>query len=418
MSNPSLLASSSLVSAVRAAAAAAVLAASAIAVPAAVQAAPTYTGEVVVPNLLNPRGLTVDAMGRILFSQAGQGGDMCDVPNTASGPVTSTRCWGKTGAIGRYDPVSQSSTLLWTNLDSIAKTNNPSDLSPVAGLQDLAIDGHGRLLGVFGYRGEPATRPVGSLFARLVSFDLANPGASPVTLADFGDYETANPSHTPPFSNPFSLVWHGGNSYVTDAGANRLLKVADHSSVVELLENFPPVPMSALPPLPPSYPAEAVPTGLTVSATGKLYNTQLPGFPFVPGKASLFSSNGMAGSAMEISSGYSNVMDLSQGPDDWLYMVQYAQLFTNPVGSGSLLRYNPFTDVREVLAEGIDRPTGVLALPDGTVYVTTGGSTTSGALVRYTPGPLPIAGAVLAWQQARSLRRRVRGGARAGARQA
>lgn len=234
-------------------------------------------------------------------------------------------------------------------------------------------------------------------------------------LADFGDYETANPSHTPPFSNPFSLVWHGGNSTVTDAGANRLLKVADNSSVVQLLENFPNVPVPASPPLPPSYPAEAVPTGLTVSAAGSLYNTQLPGFPFVTGSASIYISDGMANSARPISDGYTNVMDLSQGPDDWLYMVQYAQVFTNPVGTGSLLRYNPITDVREVLVTGIDRPTGVLALPDGTVYVTTGGSTTSGALVRYTPGPLPIAGAVLAWRQARSLRRRVRGGAREGA---
>ena len=101
-------------------------------------------------------------------------------------------------------------------------------------------------------------------------------------------------------------------------------------------------------------------------------------------------------------------MDLSLGADGWLYLVEYAQDFLNPVGTGSLRRFNPVTMERQVLAAAIDRPTGVFALPDGTVYVATGGSTTNGALVHYVPGPLPIAGALLAWRQSRVLRRRVK----------
>jgi hypothetical protein len=101
-------------------------------------------------------------------------------------------------------------------------------------------------------------------------------------------------------------------------------------------------------------------------------------------------------------------VDLSLGADGWLYLVEYAQDFLNPVGTGSLRRFNLVTLEREVLATNIDRPTGVFALPDGTVYVATGGSTTNGALVHYVPGPLPIAGALLAWRQARVLRRRVK----------
>ena len=102
-------------------------------------------------------------------------------------------------------------------------------------------------------------------------------------------------------------------------------------------------------------------------------------------------------------------MDLSLGADSWLYLVEYAQDVLNPVGTGSLRRFNPVTLEREVLAANIDRPTGVFALPDGTVYVATGGSTTNGALVHDVPGPLPLAGALLAWRQARVLRRRVKG---------
>ena len=188
--------------------------------------------------------------------------------------------------------------------------------------------------------------------------------------------------------------------------SNRLLKVVDNTSIVELLEDFPTVST-------PTYAAEAVPTGLTVNTTGTLYNTQLPGFPFLPGTASIFRSDGMPNSAQAISSGYTNVMDMSLGTDGWLYLVQYAQDFSNPAGSGSLIRYNPLQNIQEVLAEKIDRPTGVLALADGTIYVATGGSTTNGSLVRYTPGPLPIGGAVLAWRHARGLRRRIQSRPRA-----
>ncbi|MEB3325028.1 MAG: ScyD/ScyE family protein [Cyanobacteriota bacterium] len=353
-----------------------------------------------VSDLLNPRGITVDSLGRILVSEGGSGGGTCDVPGAPPGPPTALRCWGQTGSVVRYDPSTSTHSRPWTMLDSIAKSSDPNDLSPVAGLQDLTITSDGRLLGVFGFRGDPATRPTGTVFAKLVQFDPSS--ATPIALADLGAFETTNPSHTPPFSNPFALAWRAGVSYITDAGANRLLKVSDGSSTVVKLEDFPIISTT-------TPPAEAVPTGLDVSPTGTLYNTQLPGFPFAAGTASIFASDGMPGSAATIAGGFTNVMDMSLGTDGWLYLVQYAEEFFNPVSTGSLRRFNPVTMERQVLAKNIDRPTGVLALPDGTVYVATGGSTTKGALVRYTPGPLPIAGALMAWRQARVLRRRVKG---------
>ena len=367
-------------------------------------AAPAYNRQVLVNNLLNPRGLTVDSFGRVLVSEGGAGGTTCDVAGAPPSPPEALRCWGTTGAVGRYDPTTSSYTRLWTGLDSIAR--GPSALSPVAGLQDLTFSTDGRLLGVFGFRGDPATRPAGSsLFAKLVRFDYSNPGSAVVSLADLGAYESANPSHTPPFSNPYALTWFGGTSFITDAGANRLLKVADATpSTVELLENFPAV-ASTTPP------AEAVPTGLTVSPGGTLYNTLLPGYPFQPGSASIFSSDGSANSATAITGGFTNAMDLSLGADGWLYLVQLAENFANPVGSGSLWRYNPLTSERQQLASGIDQPTGVLAMSDGSVYVAAGGSTTSGSLLHFTPavpGPLPLAGAAMAWNMARKLRQRLR----------
>ena len=404
------------------------LLAGAAVLPAEVEAAPTYTRQVLVQNLLNPRGLTLDPDGHVLVVEGGAGGlspSSCTVPGAPPGPPTDLRCWGQTGALGRLSTVDFTYERLWSGLDSIARGENA--LSPVAGLQDVAFRNDGSLLGVFGFRGDPATRPAGTQFAQLVRFDYTNPGSAPVPLVDLGAFETAHPSHTPPFSNPFALAWHNGQSYITDAGSNRLLKVDDATNSVALLETLPletPVTVPGIG----DVPGEGVPTGLAVGGDGSVYYTQLPGFPFTPGSASIFRSNGSAGSAITLTDGFTNVMDMALGDDGWLYLVQYADSFFNPAGTGSLWRYNPSTSARELLDAALNMPTGVLVAPSGTIFVATGGSTTAGELLSFTPqgpggpgrggpgfddppvdpdpvpAPLPLAGALLAWRQARRLR--------------
>jgi hypothetical protein len=396
--------------------------------PAEVEAAPTYTRQVLVQNLLNPRGLTLDPDGHVLVVEGGAGGlnpSSCTVPGAPPGPPTDLRCWGQTGALGRLSTVDFTYQRLWSGLDSIARGENA--LSPVAGLQDVAFRNNGSLLGVFGFRGDPATRPAGTLFAQLVHFDYTNPGSAPVPLVDLGAFETAHPSHTPPFSNPFALAWHNGQSYITDAGSNRLLKVDDATNSVDLLETLPletPVTVPGIG----DVAGEGVPTGLAVGGDGSVYYTQLPGFPFSPGSASIFRSDGNAGSAITLTDGFTNVMDMALGDDGWLYLVQYAESFFNPAGTGSLWRYNPSTNARELLDATLNLPTGLVVAPSGTIFVATGGSTTAGELLSFTPqgpggpgrggpgfddppadpdavpGPLPVAGALLAWRQARRLR--------------
>ena len=65
------------------------------------QAAPAYNRQVLVTNLLNPRGLTVDSIGRVLVSEGGAGGTTCNVAGAPPSPPTALRCWGFTGAVGR-----------------------------------------------------------------------------------------------------------------------------------------------------------------------------------------------------------------------------------------------------------------------------------------------------------------------------
>jgi len=281
--------------------------------PAAAEAVPTYSRQVLVQNLLNPRGLTLDPDGHLLVVEGGAGGltpSTCTVPGAPPEPATGLRCWGKTGVLGRFNAVDSSCQRLWSGLDSIARGENA--LSPVAGLQDVAFRADGSLLGVFGFRGNPATRPAGTLFAKMECVDYANPGSAPVPLADLGAFETANPSHTPPFSNPFALAWHNGQSFITDAGSNRLLKVDDASNSVELLENLPletPVNVPGLGDMP----GEGVPTALAVHGDGTVFYTQLPGFPFTSGSASIFQSDGSPGSAITLTDGFTNVMDMALG---------------------------------------------------------------------------------------------------------
>jgi hypothetical protein len=111
-------------------------------------------------------------------------------------------------------------------------------------------------------------------------------------LAAIAAFEAAqNPDGGDLNSNPFSLVVHGGNTYVSDAGGNTLLKAnsVNEVSLVNVFEGK----LVTTSHLPFPFPfdevlSEAVPTGMTIGPDGALYITLLSGFPFAPGSADVF----------------------------------------------------------------------------------------------------------------------------------
>jgi hypothetical protein len=373
------------------------------------EAAPAYSVRTLVTGLENPRGLAIAPNGNPFLSEAGRGG---------SGPCLiagggKTLCFGTTGAVGLFDRSTNLYSRVLTDLPSLAVQSDP--LFPEGtGVQDLAFDGAGNLHGVFGFGADPTLIPrAGSaLFGRTVAIDLATGSLTP--LADIAGFEAAqNPDKGGLNSNPFALVVHGDNTYVTDAGGNSLLKSDSAQQVSLANEVFKEEPVTR-PPFPPDFPAEAVPTGMTIGPDGALYISQLSGFPFAPGSADVYRHDVLdpLKPMTRFAGGFSNLIDIAAGPDDSLYLLQYSDDFFDHDAPGSILKLSLDGSVERVFDDLI-RPSGLAVGADGTIYVANDGDGVNGQLLALTPvptpGPLPLLGVGVAFVQARRLRRRCGG---------
>lgn len=365
-----------------------------------------YRVRTLATGLENPRGLTIAPNGNLVLSEAGRGGGgPCLVAGSGN-----TLCYGTTGAVGLFDRSTNVYTRALANLPSLAVQSSP--LFPEGtGLADLAFNGSGQLFGVFGFGGNPTLIPgAGSpLFGKTVAIDLAAGSLTP--LADIAGFEASqNPDGKDLNSNPFALVVRGGDTYVTDAGGNSLVK-ADGANQVSLVNVFEDQ-LVTTPPLPfpfpfPEVPAQAVPTGLTIGSDGALYIAQLSGFPFAPGSADVFRYD-FINPVTKFAGGFSNLIDIAAGPDDSLYLLQYSDDFWGPP-SGSILKLGLDGSV-STLFDDLVSPTGLAVGRDGTIYVANDGDGVNGELLALTPvptpGPLPLLGVGVAFAQARRLRRR------------
>ena len=93
----------------------------------------------------------------------------------------------------------------------------------------------------------------------------------------------------------------------------------------------------------------------------------------------------MPGSAPQVFlPGFKTITDFDWGPDGNLYLVQYSTgpIFGQP---GQLIRVTP-TGVRTILHPSLTNPTGVLAGPDGAIYVSNRGNVAGvGEVLRIVP---------------------------------
>lgn len=367
-----------------------------------------YRVRTLATGLENPRGLTIAPNGNIVLSEAGRGGSgPCLVAGSRN-----TLCYGTTGAVGLFDRSTNIYSRALANLPSLAVQSSP--LFPEGtGLADLAFNGSGQLFGVFGFGGNPTliSGAGSTLFGKTVAIDLTAGSLTP--LADIAGFEaTQNPDGLDLNSNPFALVVHGDDTYVTDAGGNSLVK-ADVTNQVSLVNVFPEELVTTPPlpfPFPSQFPAQAVPTGMTIGPDGALYITQLSGLPFAPGTADVFRYD-FINPVTKFAGGFSNLIDIASGPDDSLYLLQYSDDFWGPP-SGSILRLGLDGSVRTVFDDLVS-PTGLAVGGDGTIYVANDGDGVNGELLALTPvptpGPLPLLGVGVAFAQARRLRRRCGG---------
>jgi hypothetical protein len=345
--------------------------------------------EEIASGLDNPRHLAVSPTGDIFVAEAGRGGDPA-TSNSCFNSAEGAACTGATGAVtritfkGKGKPAKQKRIL--TGLASFA---------PETG--DTAIGPHGIFAtgrSVFVTNGGPTepTRgtppatvlrdptlvdeePVSARFGTLLQIGKKNKARKVADLWRFErdenpDEDAGNPAID---SNAVDVLPKGGRLIVADAGSNSILRVKRNGKI-SVITTFPNVPTDAFGE---TIPMQAVPTGVVNGPDKALYVSQLTGFPFPVGGASVFRVNPRTGAQSTYATGFTNIMDLDFGRDGTLYVLEIdTDSLLPPVGplnDGGLWTVPPDGGT----PERVEMPAGTLTNPGGidvdkrgNVYVT------------------------------------------------
>ena len=340
--------------------------------------------KVIAQGLDNPRGIDLARSGALYVAEAGRGGAGPCIEGGEGGEV----CVGSTGAItkvghGRTHRVIR-------GLPSTAGEGGVGATGP----QDVDVSRFGYGSFVTGLGGTPEDRAAlgaeGDGLGRLFAF---TPFGRAYRQADLAGYEgTADPDKDVPGSegvdsNPTGVLNDHRGYVAVDAGGNDLLRVGFGGNVSTLAvfgsQFVDAPPFLGLPPGT-QIPSQAVPTAVAKGPDGAYYVSQLTGFPFPPGKASIFRV--VPGSPPTVyASGLTNVTDLAFDRHGNLYVVEISKrgLLTEPPNepdsAGDVIRIRR-NGKRRVVAD-LPTPYGVAVGRRGAIYVTIHSATAGGGEV-------------------------------------
>ena len=341
----------------------------------------TAAWEVVADGLASPRHLTFGPDGALYVAEAGTGGDGACITGPDGGPM----CFGDSGAVTKVtfdaDMMPTDQTQIITGLPSLAN----EDADEVSGPGAVAFDGTDMVV-VTGLGSDPTVRDTGGAL-ETVGGDLASllntgPGDAFAAWVDLGDYERdENPAGNPLDTNPFDVERISGGYLVADAGGNDLLQVTD-AGVISTVAVFPSTMVEFPPHSGSMLPMDAVPTSVSVGPDGAYYVSQLTGFPFPPGGASVWRVE--PGSDPEVyAGGFTNILDTAFGADGSLYVLEmftHGMLSNDP--TGAITRIGADGSRTIVAREGLIVPTGLTIGPDQALYVSNFGASPAGQVVR------------------------------------
>lgn len=326
--------------------------------------------DVVADGLNNPRGLDFAPDGDLYVAEAGSGGPGTCFPSPEGPP----RCYGRTGAITRIDVRSGWVDRVWTGLPSLAAGG-----AQATGPHDVSFPNHGNGIFTIGFGGDPSTRT--GVLRQFDQLSLLLPRGRTTTIEDLGNFEVLrNPTNDQVDSNPYGVLALQGKQIVADAGANALLEVRDNG-VIKVLATFPD--RKALAPpflgLPPGtlIDMDEVPTSVALGPDGAYYVGQLTGFPFPVDGAIVYRVPEGGGTPLPYAIGFTNIIDITFGPDGSLYVLEIAKngllgaFGGAPDGwAGEIHRVLPNGNKRKVNSDGLNAPGGIVVNQNGTIYVT------------------------------------------------
>lgn len=325
------------------------------------------TWTVVAAGLNNPRGLDFAPNGALYVAEAGVGGDGPTIPG-AEGEMH----FGLSGSVTKVFKGQQ--TRVITGLPSLGGDGGFAAVGPSA----ISFGQQGHAFLTIGLGQNPAVRAteLGTAAAKMAGLFQMNQNGNLQPVADLGAFEAANdPDGHGPDTNPNGVLSDtAGGVYVTDAGANALLRVdaRGRTSVVAVFPDrlVPTPPFLPQPPFGPQIPMQAVPTNVVRGPDGALYVSQLTGFPFPVGAAQIFRV--VPGASPTVyASGFTNVIDLAFDKSGRLYVLEIDQDGLAGGGStGRLVRIPAGGGSPEVIAsDGLVMPGGLVIGPDGALYV-------------------------------------------------
>lgn len=319
--------------------------------------------QVVADGLNNPMGLLVMPDGSVWVVDSGVGGEQeieAIDPNTGQPAIATV---GMTSHVYRIAP--DGTRTIMGVLPSIHVGMEFLGGSRLARLGSQVFATSGGWMAPFG----PEPMP---LMAAVVRVDSDE---DRMVASTWSIEKAQNPGGFIVDSHPYGIVGGAdGNLYVADAGGNTVLKVNPRNgevSVVAVMAGVPgPMPNPARDG---AMEMDPVPTGITQAPDGTLYVATLPGFPFVPGSASVLAISN-DGTVSMVTDGLTMVTDLAMAPDGNLYAVTLAE-FTEqgPIpGSGVVTRVG-LDGSLEPVAEGLMFPTAIAFAPNGDAYLTLNG---------------------------------------------
>ncbi len=331
-----------------------------------------WTVSAVAGGLDSPRGLASTSNGALYVAEGGHGGDVCS---------PATHCIGTSSQISRVNVKTGAHTAVVRGLYSRLVANEG-----ITGVDGLSARG-GRLvatmtaypeeLGAWSCTGQPADCPTVLAAARAQAGQLISftPAGSWKAVAGVGSSDLAWAASHPTFSrepanaNPYGVFALPAATLVVDAGANTLDLVTANGETTVL---------SALAPPPPGgFPADTVPTCVTV-VRGNTYAASLTG--------KLWKRDGsFTPTEVPVASGLlHHVTGCTSDAKGNIYLVDMWGTPGPPIpagpgsaaGTGSVVELAA-DGTASVLAKGLMFPNGIALAKDGSLYVSVGSTCTA-----------------------------------------
>ena len=320
------------------------------------------SGVLVAEGFNAPQGILVDEEGAVWVIDSGLGGDD-ELPwiSTEGQPITATS--GDSATISRID--SEGNVEVVANLPSVFTGDEAIGGARLAMLDGVLYATSGQGIG------SPDVEAPANMGAVVAIVD-----GEVVQVASTWDFERENNPDPALFdSHPYGITTGpDGMLYVTDAGANALLRIDPATGEVELVAVFEAIPgVFPRPERGGEMLTDPVPTAVVFDGDGNAYVSYLSGAPFIPGSAKVVMVS-PDGEVSDYATGLTMLTDLRWGPDGSLYGVQFG-MFTEegPVpNSGAVLHIKGGEDF-DVAVEGLAFPTSLDFNAGGDAYVTVNG---------------------------------------------